>query len=167
MSLLVRKISRGKWPDDNNCSLENIPGDAISDLRTFNNTLSFWYVTSEDDLKEAIIALASGSKIDTVEKIDIVWVDIQQLLDKDVKIVSSPGDTAIDDLAETHRDVCNLTYSSLGIVSKIILDSIHKGQYKRMGKTTVKDYLIEALNTGRINKNKCKHELFSLLEEPI
>jgi len=85
MSFLVRKIARGKWPD-NDYPLVNIPEDIPAkfslDLRSNDdNSLSFWYIDSEneDDLKEAVLALATGPQVDSVDNIDIVWLDREQL----------------------------------------------------------------------------------------
>ena len=51
MALYVRKISRAKWPEDvsefNN--IAELKSDALADLRTQNNTLSFWKIESESD----------------------------------------------------------------------------------------------------------------------
>ena len=70
---LARKITRAKWVSADLDSGE-IPADAVTaDLRTKNNTLSFWQCGdgTEEGLNEAVLALAAAGQ--RVENIDIVW----------------------------------------------------------------------------------------------
>jgi len=166
MAWLVRKISRGKWPNEKNLPLQDMPGDCVSsELGTTRNTLSFWYVenSGDDDLKSAVTALATGPTIKNIESMDIVWLDLKQFLDKGIIIEESDGTTAIGDLVKTHRDARDITYSSLGIISKMILESIHIGQYKKIKDTVIKKYLQEAFLSGKIDRNKCTPQLFEKL----
>ena len=71
MQLLVRKINRAKWDQNNICEGESPSGDAITiDLRTKNNTLSIWEINSEDEIEDAVLALTVAG--DTLNTIDIV-----------------------------------------------------------------------------------------------
>lgn len=76
---LARKITRAKWVDAHLNSGE-IPADAVTvDLRTRNNTLSFWQCgdATEEELDEAVLALAAAAQ--RVESIDIVWLSYDEL----------------------------------------------------------------------------------------
>lgn len=176
MSFLVRKIARGKWPD-NDYPLVNIPEDIPAkfslDLRSNDdNSLSFWYIDSEneDDLKEAVLALATGPQVDSVDNIDIVWLDREQLekklKEKGAEIDdNSPGFTSIDALVATHRNARKITYSSLGVIAEMVVKAIRNDKRRKFTEKKVRTYLKEALSAGRINKDKCNPDLLSKLEK--
>ena len=57
-------------------------GDAISDLRTSNNTLSVWLISYKSELNDILIALAlSRNKIDKLS-----YVEIEEAFIDDLKI---------------------------------------------------------------------------------
>ena len=70
LAILVRKIARAKWPDEL-CGIDKLNGDAISDLRTTNNTISLWRVASEAELPSAMLALSASSKSSKVENVSL------------------------------------------------------------------------------------------------
>ena len=160
MSLLVRKISRAKWPEKNSTiKIDNLQADAVSELRTSKNTLSFWAIDNVSELKNAVVALAVAPLASRLEKIDVIWIDDKDLTQLGIEIEPTKGVTAAIEYADTHRDVCNLTYSSLGIMAKAVMDAIHAGRHERIGKKEVKDYVKEALLNGYIDLNLCKDEM--------
>ena len=80
MPYLSRKITRAKWERRDGLANGEIPADAVTaDLRTTDNTLSFW--TFEDASDEGIraTALVLATAADRVDRMDIVWV-MQDLL---------------------------------------------------------------------------------------
>ena len=85
MALLVRKISRGKWPEEI-CELSSLAGDAISDIRTFDNSLSVWLVDSEDEIGAAMLALSASSKTESIEGITIVWIPVEKIEAKSILV---------------------------------------------------------------------------------
>ncbi len=72
---LARMITRHKWQPKDGLAANEIPADAITaDLRTANNTLSFWQCGRATDLEvsDAVLAIAAGR--DRIQKLDIVWI---------------------------------------------------------------------------------------------
>lgn len=76
---LARKIARAKWTSNGNSSnrvtAAGIAADAVTgDLRTQDNTLSFWTCPSgtDDDVEEAALAIAATWE--RLGKLDLVWL---------------------------------------------------------------------------------------------
>lgn len=163
MALLVRKIQHGRWPKSN-CELGEICGDVFGDIRTTNNTLSFWRIEDMDDLDEAILAIITGSGFKP-ETVVVAWIDEELVLANDISIESTPGDAAARDLSDTHRDLCNLTYSSLGTISKLLLESIHSNRYERRIRSKVISQLRNAKSENKLELDRCSDEVIKVLGE--
>lgn len=168
MAFLVRKISRAKWPNDV-CELCNIPGDTVSDLRTSSNTLSLWRIETEDDLEKAALALSASSKTERIEMVSVAWIPEELFTENCLSLEnSSVGDTVVFDLENTHCDVCNLTYASLGIVAQTILREIIKEErYKRFTKGHIKKILTKAYLDDRIEESRCKPSLIQEIKKAL
>jgi len=163
MALLVRKISRGKWPD-NPCSINCLQADAISDLRTQGNTLSVWRVENLNEIDEAVLALAASSKTERIETITIVWEDEEVFLKKGITVNDTvEGDTVVTDLRPKHRDLSDLSYDSLGVISEIIMNSLNSSNTKRIPRQDVKKILVNAYKNDRISEEICTESLNSEL----
>lgn len=165
MPFLVRKISRGKWPEEI-CTIDNIQGDAIADLKTSGNTLSLWMINSTEELDLAVLALATASEKERIETINIVYIDEKILIENSFVIDDKvSGDTAMTKLENTHRDLCKITYGSLGILSKIIIEEIKNEHVKIYTRSTLQKLLNVAYKEGRIDKTKCKDKLLSEIKK--
>lgn len=156
MSYLVRKISRGKWPNEE-IDKDLLEGDTISDLRTTKNTLSLWKVDSEEELESAVLALSASSKSESIEAIDIVWIPESVLMEASMTISDAvPGDTVINDLSMTHRDLTCVTYKSLGDLAEIITHEIVSNRHhKKITLGKVRKALAKAYKEKRIAEEKC------------
>lgn len=165
MSFLVRKITKSKWSDDlckqisKTEDIKCIPADAITScLRTTKNTLSLWEIKLEDHLEEAALALITCA--DRIENIDLIYIDssiIEEMgftIDKD-----SPGNTVVEDLKKTHRDLCKLDYSKIGDFALIVAKSISYSKYKRFTKKQLIHIIKEAINKGRLNLNDLNEKM--------
>ena len=165
MSILVRKISRGKWPTEIREKNE-FDGDTISDLRTTSNTLSLWRIKSEEDMESAFLALSASSKSETIEKIDVVWISEETLRKNGLTLVDDMGDTVVDDLANTHCDVANVTYKTLGDLAVIIAEEvINNNHCKRLTASKVKRILAKAYSERRIAEEKCTPEMLNEIKK--
>src|SRR5688500_9623941 len=101
---LARKFSRAKWEKPSFIQDDDIPADAVTGcLRTIDNKLSFWECTHDSlSIEEVVLALATGPKYDTPDKMHIVVVDREELLAEGLCLVNSPGDTAVVELRSRH-----------------------------------------------------------------
>lgn len=161
MSFLVRKITRSKWPDDF-CELGEIKADVYADLRTSGNSLSFWQIEEECELEDVMLALATGPN-SSLEKVTIAWIDEEELRLKGILVEASEGDTVVDDLRNRHRDVCSLTYTTLGQVSHLLLNAIQGGKCKRFPRSEVENAVVEAAESGRLESARLSAQMLDSL----
>ena len=149
MTYLVRKIAPAKWSGVQ--SLETLSADALTaDLRTTNNTLSLWEIDGEDKLNNAVLALAVSKKAKKFEKMDLVLIP-KEILAKQLPIRASPGDTFADRLSDTHREVVDLKYPSLGIFAQIIIDVISKNNFTTIAKAKVENIVKAAYKSKTVD----------------
>ena len=120
--------------------------------------MSLWEIKLEDHLEEAALALITCA--DRIENIDLIYIDssiIEEMgftIDKD-----SPGNTVVEDLKKTHRDLCKLDYSKIGDFALIVAKSISYSKYKRFTKKQLIHIIKEAINKGRLNLNDLNEKM--------
>lgn len=159
MSFLVRKISKAKWPDSSDISVDDFPADSIADLRTTGNTLSFWEIDSYKKIDDVVLALAVATNIVKIEKMDLVLIP-KDKLEGNFIISCEAGKTAAFNLADAHRNLCNLTYKSLGYLAGIIGKGIRNEKTCIFfSKKNVKNIVFKALEDNQIDEAKCSDEL--------
>ena len=77
---LARKITLAKWRSGKDLLEGEISADAVTvDLRTKENSLSFWQCGDEAQTKIEDAALAIASGWERVDKLDIVWIAGEEL----------------------------------------------------------------------------------------
>lgn len=138
MSVLSRKFSRAKWESADGQQPEEIAADTITaDLRTTENTLSFWRCASptEEELRKTVLALAAAA--DRLDKIDIVWITESDVRAKGLHIQDSPGQTPVVSLRDRHADVASLNLGRLTAVASLIAHAVANQQHKRLTKREV------------------------------
>lgn len=167
MAIWVRKIAYNKWPSKR-CAIEDINGDAVTDLKTNKNTLSLWKIDSLNDMDSAILAIAASSQSSAIETVVVVWFrdcDLQNNINAVVIDDQNPGDTIVPDLANTHIDLCNITYKTLGELSAFVIDEILSEHYIRYPRSKVKDLIRDAYNKNRISESICSPKLLSEIQD--
>lgn len=101
-------------------------GDVISDLRTQNNTLSVWRADSQEDINDAIVAMSLNrtdvSKIIAL-LLDEAELSVMQIGFSDTQPGKAPG--AIESIKQKHRDLVEIDYKRLGILSDYMLRIVH------------------------------------------
>jgi hypothetical protein len=159
MSYLLRKIARQKWESSQELaeSLEALQADAITScLRTSGNTLSVWSSETNDwdhiGVKETLAALFST--LDGPNRIDVMFLPESAVNDNMIKIVETIGESpANDDINGRHRDLSELTYSSIGAVASLILNTIkeHENNTKRYNAKQVQALVKEHYEQGKLD----------------
>lgn len=148
---LARKITRAKWEAKQELSTGEISADAITgDLRTQDNSLSFWQCGIGDKTKLEEVALAIAAGRDTVAKLEIVWLADDDLRDDGQILKNTEGRTPVADLAKLHVDVCALDYARLGKIAHRVVTAIKEKRYLRLTKLRIKKLLTIAVDQGRI-----------------
>ena len=146
---LARKISRAKWEANRVLSAGEISADAITgDLRTQDNSLSFWRCGIGDKTKLEEVALAIAAGRDSVDKLDIVWLADNDLRDDGQILRNIEGRTPVAELAKLHVDVCALDYVRLGKVAHRVVTALEEKRYLRLTKLRVKKLLTVAVGQG-------------------
>ena len=149
---LARKITRAKWEAQQGLAADEIPADAVTiDLRTRGNALSFWQCPgdTDDGVEEAALAIAAGSE--RVDRLDIVWLDDQELQDDGLTLRSEAGRTPVTPLADLHVEVSRLDYVRLGNVARRVVAAIEADRCRRLSRGRVKRLIEAAVEQGRID----------------
>jgi serine phosphatase RsbU (regulator of sigma subunit) len=165
---LARKISRPKWEQNTALADGEIAADAISaDLRTTENTLSFW--TCDDDeeatLKEVVLALTANG--DRVDKIDITWLAEDKVRAEGLQIAMTDGITIVARLVKRHRDIELLDLERLVKVARLIHAAVRGDHFRRLTKAEVTQVLVGAVENGDVQLEKMKEGLRSEVQSAI
>ncbi len=128
----ARKFSRAKWERPAFISDNEIPADAITVcLRTQDNKLSLWNCEDDDRIvEEAVLALATGSKYDSLEKMHITTLVIGEMKSHGLSLSNAtPGDTAVEELRERHTEVVELTLGRLTKFAELMAANIYANNH--------------------------------------
>ena len=102
--MLVRKITKSKWFQNDILNGAEVSADAITNcLKTTKNTLSVWRVDNEETIEEAALAIVANQQY--LETIDVVLLDEEYFLKYQIKIENTEGNTIVEDLKNTHVDL--------------------------------------------------------------
>lgn len=162
MGYLVRKISTTAWPDGENISfttVDELCSDAIADIRTQNNELSWWYI---EDINELInVAASMITRFNSQQNnIRFVVLEINDFISNEIKYENTPshGDTAIIGMNKFHYDTINMTYKTLGIISTLIAkntssnNNIVKVRWKEAMKIVKQKYNESQIDLGKLSE---------------
>lgn len=125
-------------------------GDVISDLRTQNNTLSVWRADSDEDINDAIVAMSLNRN--DVSKMIALLLDEEELTAMQIDFSDkNPGKApgAIEDIKKKHRDLVEIDYKRLGVLSNYMLKIVHdKSKRIEVSKPNMKK-LLEQYRDGK------------------
>lgn len=153
MSLLVRKIERAKWMQNDRANEDNIPADAITGgcVRTQSNSLSTWEIRDRQEVDAAVLAIVS--KHNHLESFDVVWMDCDFLQEQGIRIEASPGITPVTMFSDRHMDLRDLNYNSLGVIARHIANNINRNNTQRYTAGQLKKILKAAIEAGDVDIN--------------
>ncbi len=149
---LARKITRAKWETMHGLSAGEIPADAVTiDLKTQGNSLSFWQCPTDarGDVDEAALAIAVARE--RLDRLDIIWLDNEELQADGQTLRNTEGRTPVTDMATKHVDVTGLDYGRLGGVARRVVAAIEEDRYCRLTRASVKRLIEAAVGQGRID----------------
>lgn len=152
---LARKISRAKWDTQGNAdrglAVGDISADSVTgDLRTRENTLSFWRCDTDTDAAVDEAALAIAAAGERLDRLDIVWLAHDELQEDGHTLRDTEGRTPVADLTHRHVDVCRLDYVRLGTVARRVAAAIEARRCRRLTKVRVKRLMVTAVQQRRI-----------------
>ena len=152
---LARKISRAKWDAQGNADRGlaegEISADSVTgDLRTRDDTLSFWRCDTDTDaaVEEAALAIAAAGE--RLDRLDIVWLAHDELREDGHTLRDTEGRTPVADLTHRHVDVCRLDYVRLGNVARRVAAAIEARRCRRLTRVRVKRLVVTAVEQRRI-----------------
>lgn len=142
-----------------------LTGDIIADLRTIDNKLSVWRADTQEDINDAVVALALGK--DKLCKINYIFIEKSDLDKIGIDIAECLGDVkGVDEtILSKHSDLIELDYWMLGFLAENMANSA-KNEEKRITKTKkdVERLLNEYKDNNRINVDEIKQELKTSLK---
>ena len=109
---------KAKWLDR---AVADDAVDAVTrDLRTDENALSVWCCDPAllATFDNVVIALASNRE--KVDRLDIVILNADDLIQANLSILEKPGNTPADTLNSNHRDVAGFTLTSLVEFARLV-----------------------------------------------
>lgn len=150
MSLLVRKIEQAKWLQNDILNGADVSADAITNcMKTKCNALSTWHIDNEEELDYAVLAIVAGH--DHLDSIDVVWLSQEDLPERGLSVENSRGDTPLEEWADKHTDIVDLSYQSLGRLADCIVTCFREERVKRYTRSALKQLLRDAITSGRLN----------------
>lgn len=166
MPVLARKVTRAKWEPAEALGPGELAADAVTDLRTRENALSFWRCESsqEADLERAALALAAS--FERADKIDLVGVDEHAISAAQLSTRSTPGETPIRALQSSHVDVERLDYVRLGRIAHLIADAVPTA-HVRITKRRVLELLAEAVTAGELLLEQLQQKVRAEVEQQL
>ena len=157
---LARKVTRAKWAAKHGLAINEMPADAVTiDLRTQGNSLSFWRCPSDATSDVEEVALAIAASREHLERVDIVWLDDQELQNDGQILTNSKGHTPVKDLIDLHVNVSRLDYVRLGRVARRLATAIEEGRYLRLTRARVKKLIVDAVEQGRIELEALENDV--------
>jgi len=162
MSLLVRKIDKAKWLQNDIKNGEDISADAITNcMKTSKNTLSAWQIDNDTEIDDAVLAIVSSHQ--HLDTIDVVYISKDRLDEDGLNMQRTLGRTPVRDLINNHIDIVNLTYKTLGDVAYNIVEAFCEQNVKRYTRGSLKKLLKKAIDSGRVDIEKLEPSISSKL----
>ena len=142
-----------------------IPGDTLSDLRTSDNTLSVWKADTEEDVEDALVALALNR--DSVGKLSYCLLDETELKNIEINVSDDIPGTAPgldEEILKKHRDLIDLDYWRIGYLAEMLLNKLQdKKNQKFLTKRETETLLKKYRDNDKIDMNKMKDKLLKNL----
>ena len=177
MAFLVRRVSSEWWEQTTGFGDFEVCGDRFTakkhhDLRTRDNTLSFWRADNANkDDGLADVALAIGSGFAEPDGIDLVWFEETTLTTKSsVDLADTPGQTFVSDLENRHVDARALDSGKLHEIATVIAKAIRSDDsVLKFTRKEILTLIARAVDGKRVRlenlKQKMKESVASELEE--
>lgn len=164
--MLIRSVSSFKrWNGERPVHREDalFCGDAVTDLRTSDNTLSVWLANTEEDIEDAVVALTLSK--DSPSKLFCLLLDEEDLAKIEIELSDTELGKALgadEAILKKHRNMVELDYWRLGYLTQYMMD-LAKDATKR--RTFSDKKVVEILNKYKGNKVKPENVNVKLREK--
>lgn len=144
-AFLARAVTTAKWKERDIGGHMTIPAQGITnDMRVSNDRLSFWTCdpSHSPSLEQVVLTLAATR--DTVDRLDLVWIDEAAIKAIPLRIVTIEGKTPAQSLRDRHRDVAGIDLGAIYKLARDVAKAVNGAQTKRWTRAEVKRILKEA-----------------------
>lgn len=163
MTIFVRKISKAKWPSEEEIAekaldseiIPSVRADALTTcLKTSQNTLSVWAVenSTDEEIEKATLALITNAKLERLNRIQVVYFSKEDVIRLGLPLEATDGDTVIESLSKLHNDLIDLNYEKLGKVSELIISSLRSESVRTYNEKALKTMLLKAIGEGIVDQ---------------
>ena len=164
--MLIRSVSSFKrWNGERPVCRDDalFCGDAVTDLRTSENTLSVWLANTEEDIEDAVVALTLSK--DSPSKLFGLLLDEKELAKIDIELSDKELGKSLgadEAILKKHRNMVELDYWRLGYLTQYMMD-LAKDATKRITFSDKK--VVELLNKYKDCKVKPENINIKLREK--
>lgn len=156
---MIAKISRWDGSEQINRKDALFTGDMLADLRTTHNKLSVWKADTNEDINDAIVALALNR--DNLSGLSYIILDEKDLLQLGIEVLDDEkGDVKClgDDILAKHRNMLDLDYWRLGFLAEY-MKNLACDDNKRNTKTKSEIKTLLTCYKNRINMDEMKPKI--------
>ena len=149
MPLLLRKLDRkASFYPDCHTGVGDVQADALSDLRTSGNELSFWLVQDDHQNLDRVVAALASARM-KLDKLDYALIDRQLVDTLQIEIVKRSG-VSLDKQANErwHQDLTALSGKK---VLELAITIQEKAELVRVEKEKVRAAIRRSIDDGFID----------------
>ena len=168
MPVFVRMIARAKWEQDSDLEEGEIAADAVTgDLRTTQNGILFWRRPDAEVVELESAALAMAAARDRLERLDIVYLDEEEIQARGLRTRATPGNTPVASLRSSHRNVDQLDLVRLGTIAAMIATAHLTNAALKLSRLEVLAILVRAVRDGRLSTEALRGDLKTKVEAAL
>jgi len=163
--VFVRMIAGAKWEQSADLREGEIAADAVTgDLRTTQNSLSFWRCRAVDggELRNAALAMAAAR--DRLDRLDLVYLDEDWIRESGLEFRATPGNTPVSSLRSSHVDVDQLDLTRLGAIAGMIATAHRTNAELKMSRLEVLAIIVKAVRDGLVSIDALRGDLRAKVE---
>jgi hypothetical protein len=167
--VFVRMIAGAKWEQSADLREGEIAADAVTgDLRTRQNSLSFWRCrAAADDRELRNAALAMATARDRLDRLDLVYLDEDWIREIGLEIRATPGNTPVSSLRSSHVDVDQLDLARLGAIAGMIATAHRANAELKMSRLEVLSIIVKAVRDGLVGIDALRGDLREKVEAAL
>jgi len=161
MGLLLRIITKPKWLKPDWMDPEEVPADALTDLRSSQNELSVWSVERDKSNLDTVL-VAVGSNRERLDKLDYALFDEDILPAIQIKCTKSEGETPhVIANKVMHRDLVELTAQKVAHLARALMPPT---EHVRVSERSLQRLLQNALRDGSLDRSRVVDSMLAELE---
>ncbi len=134
----IRKFTNSLWHQYDYTATGKISGEAVTiSLAAKKNELSLWRTTNLSLIEEEGLLALLGS-MESLDTVDIIIFEKQELIDVGLTLIDTPGATRINALQQLHTDIIELDLELLTGFAHLFANRLHEGEVKKESLLEVK-----------------------------